>query len=128
MEPLSVFLGGRVSAEARASTPHLRASRREWVRQARRYEAALETFLLGVPTLPHGEPHDCFHDLALGRDFDGYHRKVPPGYHEAMLGHDFEDESAGGSPVRGATMRMTTFPAFLVSSDDAACLADSALA
>lgn len=123
------FFYRRASAEARASAPHLRASRREWVRQARRYEAALETFLLGVPTLPHGEPHDGFHDLALGRDFDGYHRKkYHPGTTRRCSGTTSRTRARGGSPVRGATMRMTTFPAFLVSSDDAACLADSALA
>ena len=63
----------------------------------RRYEAALETFLLGATTLPHGEPDDGLHDLAWD-DFDGYH--------EAMLGHDLlpEDESAG-EPGRCAERR-----------------------
>ena len=82
----------------------------------RRYEAALETFLLGATTLPHGEPDDGLHDLAWD-DFDGYH--------EAMLGHDFEDESAGEP---GARSDDGDDDLSYLSSDDAACHADSALA
>ena len=82
----------------------------------RRYEAALETFLLGATTLPHGEPDDGLHDLAWD-DFDGYH--------EAMLGHDFEDESAGEP---GARSDDGDGDLSYLSSDDAACLTDSALA
>ncbi len=82
----------------------------------RRYEAALETFLLGAPTLPHGESHDSLHDLAWD-DFDGYH--------EATLEHDFEDESAGELGVQSDD---GDDDLSYLSSDDAAYLADSALA
>ena len=82
----------------------------------RRYEAALETFLLGAPTLPHDESHDGLHDLAWD-DFDGYH--------EATLEHDFEDESAGELGVQSDD---GDDDLSYLSSDDAAYLADSALA
>ena len=60
--------------------------------------------------------HDGFHDLTWD-DFDGYH--------EAMLGHDFEDECAG---ELGARSDDGDGDLSYLSSDDAACLTDPALA